>query len=72
MFNPYFWILSIGHLVVDLGQEFCLLLHLLAVRLDLSFFQVGLIALAFTFSSAIIQPIFGVLSDRYSMLWLMP
>ncbi|NMA01031.1 MAG: MFS transporter [Clostridia bacterium] len=73
MFNPYLWILSIGHLVVDLGQGVLpIITPFLAVRLDLSFFQVGLIALAFTFSSAIIQPIFGVLSDRYSMLWLMP
>jgi len=73
LYNPYLWILSLGHLVVDLGQGVLpIITPLLAVRLDLSFFQVGLIALAFTFSSAIIQPIFGVLSDRYSMLWLMP
>lgn len=73
MFNPYLWILSIGHLVVDLGQGVLpIITPLLAVHLDLSFTQVGLIALAFTLSSAIIQPIFGVLSDRHSMLWLMP
>lgn len=40
--------------------------------MGLSYFQVGLIALAFTFSSAIVQPVFGLLSDRYSMPWLMP
>ena len=62
MYNPYLWILSLGHLVVDLGQGVLpIITPLLAVRLDLSFFQVGLIALAFNFSSAIIQPIFGVL-----------
>ncbi len=73
MFNPYLWILSIGHLVVDLGQGVLpILTPLLAEKLNLSFFQVGTIALAFTFSSAIIQPIFGVLSDQYRMPWLMP
>lgn len=73
MFNPYLWILSIGHLIVDLGQGVLpIITPLLAANLDLSFFQVGTIALAFTCSSSIIQPVFGVLSDRYSMPWLMP
>lgn len=67
------WILSIGHLIVDLAQGVLpILTPLLAQSLHLSYFQVGIVALAFTFSSAIIQPVFGVLSDRYSMPWLMP
>lgn len=71
--NPLLWILSLGHLVVDLGQGVLpLLTPLLAQSFHLSYFQVGTIVLAFTVSSAIIQPIFGVLSDRYSMPWLMP
>lgn len=73
MISPYIWILSFGHLIVDLGQGFLpVITPLLAEKLDLSFFQIGIIAFAFTFSSAIIQPIFGVLSDRFSMPWLMP
>jgi MFS transporter, FSR family, fosmidomycin resistance protein len=65
--------LSFGHLVVDLGQGILpILTPLLLKSFHLSYFQVGIIALAFTFSSAIIQPVFGVLSDRYSMPWLMP
>jgi len=69
----YLLFLSIGHLVVDLGQGILpILTPVLAKSFQLSYFQVGIIALAFTFSSAIIQPIFGVLSDRYSMPWLMP
>lgn len=73
MFSPYLWILSIGHLTIDLAQgALPILTPLLAESLDLSYFQVGLVALAFTFSSAIVQPLFGVLSDRYSMPWLMP
>lgn len=73
MFNPYLWILSLGHLIVDLGRGVLpILTPLLAQSFHLSYFQVGTLALAFTFSSAIIQPVFGVLSDRYSMPWLMP
>lgn len=73
MSNSYLWILSIGHLIVDLTQGVLpILTPLLAQSLNLSYFQIGTIALAFTFSSAIIQPVFGVLSDRYSMPWLMP
>jgi len=73
LFNPYLWILSIGHLIVDLSQGVLpILTPLLAQSLNLSYFQIGTVALAFTFSSAIIQPVFGVLSDRYSMPWLMP
>lgn len=73
MFSPYLWILSIGHLTVDLCQgALPVLTPLLANKLDLTYFQVGLIALAFTFSSAIIQPLFGVLSDHCSMPWLLP
>lgn len=73
MFNSYLWILSIGHLIVDLTQGVLpIITPLLAQNLHLNYFQVGIVALAFTFSSAIIQPIFGVLSDRYTMPWLMP
>ncbi len=73
MFSPYLWILSIGHLIVDLSQgALPILTPLMAESLNLSYFQVGVIVLAFTFSSAIIQPFFGVFSDRYRMPWLMP
>lgn len=73
MLNPYIWLMSLGHLIADLGQGVLpLITPLLAQKLELTFFQVGIIALAFTFSSALIQPILGVLSDRYSMPWLMP
>ncbi|AET69150.1 sugar phosphate permease [Desulfosporosinus orientis DSM 765] len=73
MINIYLLFLSIGHLVVDLGQGILpILTPLLAESFHLSYFQVGIIALAFTFTSALIQPVFGVLSDRFSMPWLMP
>lgn len=71
--NPLLWLLSIGHLVVDLGHGILpLLTPLFAQNFHLSYFQVGTIVLSFTVSSAIIQPVFGVLSDRFRMPWLMP
>lgn len=73
MFSPYLWILSIGHFTVDLCDgALPILVPVLAKKLDLSYFQIGLVVMAFAFSSAIIQPIFGMLSDRYRMPWLMP
>jgi len=73
LFNLYLWLLSLGHLIVDLTQGILpIITPLLAQSLELNYFQVGTIALAFTVSSAIVQPVFGVLSDRYSMPWLMP
>ena len=71
--SPYLWILGLGHLIVDLAQGILpVLAPVLAQSFHLSYFQVGTVALAFTCSSAIIQPVFGVLSDRYIMPWLMP
>ncbi|MDD4566001.1 MAG: MFS transporter [Eubacteriales bacterium] len=73
MVSTYAWIFSFGHAIVDIGQGFLpIITPRLAEKMDLSFFQVGIIAFAFTFSSALIQPIFGVLSDRFRMTWLMP
>ncbi len=73
MSSVYLLILCFGHLVVDLGQGVLpIITPLLAQSLSLSYLQVGTIALAFMLSSAIIQPVFGVLSDRFSMPWLMP
>ncbi|HBC93886.1 MAG TPA: arabinose ABC transporter permease [Pelotomaculum sp.] len=38
----------------------------------LSQLQVGIVMLAFTLSSSIVQPVFGVLSDRFRAVWLIP
>lgn len=35
-------------------------------------FQVGLAVMAFNVTSSVIQPAFGVFSDRYRLAWLMP
>ena len=66
-------LLSAGHLVTDIAQGALPVLNLfLAEALKLTYFQVGIISLAFTFSSAIIQPVFGFFSDRIRIAWLLP
>jgi len=67
------WILGLGHAVVDIMQgALSILLPQLSEKFALSYSQVGLLSIAFTFSSAIIQPLFGLASDRYRMNWLLP
>lgn len=73
MFNPYIFLTGFGHLIADLSQGVLpIITPILAAKMNLSFSQVGLMALMFTFSSAIIQPLFGIVSDKYNLSWLMP
>lgn len=66
------WLLSLGHAVVDVMQgALPIILKELTPLLDLTYTQIGLVSLAFTLSSAVIQPLFGYLSDRYPMTWLL-
>jgi len=66
-------LLSLGHMVTDLSQGGLPVINLyLAEALKLNYSQVGIITLAFTFSSAIIQPFFGYFSDRLKFTWLLP
>ncbi len=66
-------ILSFGHLAVDLGQgALPALLPVFKTLFQLSYAGVGFLVLMFSVSSSIIQPVFGVLSDRLRLQWLMP
>jgi FSR family fosmidomycin resistance protein-like MFS transporter len=65
--------LSFGHLATDLSQgALPALLPLFKTRYHLSYIDVGFIVLMANISSSLIQPAFGVLSDRITMRWLMP
>lgn len=65
--------LSFGHLATDLSQgAIPALLPLFKARYHLSYTDVGLVVLMSNVSSSVIQPVFGVLSDRTGMRWLMP
>jgi FSR family fosmidomycin resistance protein-like MFS transporter len=65
--------LSFGHLATDLSQgAIPALLPLFKARYHLSYTDVGLVVLMSNISSSVVQPAFGVLSDRLGLRWLMP
>jgi FSR family fosmidomycin resistance protein-like MFS transporter len=65
--------LGAGHAAVDLcqGAVPALLPFLIAER-QWSYAAAGALVLAATIGSSIVQPLFGALSDRLSLPWLMP
>jgi FSR family fosmidomycin resistance protein-like MFS transporter len=65
--------LSAGHLFTDMAQgSVPALLPFLIATDHLSYAAASALVLAATISSSIIQPVFGHLSDRRSLPWLMP
>jgi len=66
-------ILSFGHLATDAcqGAVPALLPFLIASR-GFTVAQASLLVLAATAASSVLQPVFGVVSDRRSLPWLMP
>jgi FSR family fosmidomycin resistance protein-like MFS transporter len=66
-------VLSAGHLFTDVAQgSVPALLPFLISRERLSYAAASALVLAATISSSVIQPVFGHLSDRRSLPWLMP
>ncbi len=65
--------LASGHLATDFANgALPALLPFLADEFDLSYLLVGLAMLAWAFSSSILQPLFGLWSDRRGAVWLLP
>jgi FSR family fosmidomycin resistance protein-like MFS transporter len=65
--------LSVGHAATDFaGGALPALLPFLVVEFDLSYTLAGLTILAWACSSSVVQPAFGLLSDRRGALWLLP
>ena len=65
--------LSSGHLAVDFSNgALPALLPFLVERFDLSYTLAGVVILASTVSSSVIQPVFGLWSDRRGAIWLLP
>jgi len=65
--------LSYGHLATDLSQGAVpALLPVFQSRYHLSYLALGLVVLIANVSSSVIQPAFGMLSDRIKLHWLMP
>jgi MFS transporter, FSR family, fosmidomycin resistance protein len=62
-----------GHLATDFAQGAPpALLVFLVPKLDLSYVLAGIVIFVLTFSSSIIQPLFGLWSDARGAQWLMP
>lgn len=67
------FLLSFGHLVTDMmGGALPVLLPVLKSEFSLSYTQLGVIILVSNLISSVIQPIFGIWSDRKAILWILP
>lgn len=65
--------LSAGHLAADLAQgSVPALLVFLIPKLDLTYTLAAAVVLVATFASSIVQPAFGLWSDRRGAMWLLP
>ena len=65
--------LSAGHFATDFSNgALPALLPFLVQRFDLSYTQVGALMLVSALASSIIQPLFGLWSDRRGAVWLLP
>lgn len=65
--------LSGGHLAVDFASgSVPALIPFITDRFDLSYALAALLLLAATISSSLVQPLFGLWSDRRGALWLIP
>lgn len=65
--------LSAGHMAVDFaGGALPALLPFLKDRFGLSYTLVAVLVLASSVSSSIVQPLFGLWSDRRGAIWLIP
>ncbi len=66
-------LLGTGHAITDISQgALPMMLAFLQPAFALSQLQVGVVMLAFNLSSSVIQPVFGILSDRFRAVWLIP
>ena len=65
--------LSGGHFATDFANgALPALLPFLVVRFDLSYTEVGALMLVSALASSLIQPLFGLWSDRRGAVWLLP
>ncbi|MGB4430173.1 MAG: MFS transporter [Thermacetogeniaceae bacterium] len=67
------FLLSLGHMVTDMtGGALPVLLPVIRSEFSLSYTEIGVIILVSNLISSVIQPFFGIWSDRKSILWLLP
>jgi len=63
-------LLGMGHAITDINQG--ALTVILTFLPYLTQLKVGVVMLAFNIGSSIIQPLFGIMSDRFKAPWLIP
>jgi FSR family fosmidomycin resistance protein-like MFS transporter len=65
--------LVLGHVAVDLNQgALPAILPILKEKMSLSYAESAFILMTMTFFSSIVQPIFGYMSDRWKLSWILP
>ena len=65
--------LSAGHLATDFASGAVpALVPFFVAEWDLSYALAGLVVLGWAVSSSVVQPVFGLVSDRRGALWLLP
>lgn len=70
---PILGAISVTHLLNDMMQSVLLAIYpVLQGNFSLSFVQVGIITLAFQFSSSILQPLIGRLTDKHPLPYSLP
>jgi MFS transporter, FSR family, fosmidomycin resistance protein len=66
-------VLSAGHFATDFSNgALPALLPFLVTRFDLSYTEVGALMLVSALASSLVQPLFGLWSDRHGAVWLLP
>ncbi len=66
-------LLFLGHVFVDASQGILPVVVTKQKELfDLSYFQVGLMMMVLNLTSSVIQPVFGLISDRFRTAWFIP
>jgi MFS transporter, FSR family, fosmidomycin resistance protein len=66
-------LLSAGHMAIDFAAgSLPALLPFLVDRFDLSYTLAAVLVLCSTLSSSVVQPLFGLWSDRRGAVWLLP
>lgn len=66
-------ILSAGHMAIDINQgALPAMLPFFIAAYDLSYTAAAAIVFAVNMSSSVVQPLFGIATDRYSKPWLLP
>jgi FSR family fosmidomycin resistance protein-like MFS transporter len=71
--RPAIAALSAGHFATDFSNgALPALLPFVVTRFDLSYTQVGALMLVSALASSVVQPLFGVWSDRRGAVWLLP